>query len=143
MTAAQVNSMVEKTLAIIKPDAMNSGYKDAIIAIIKKNDFAIIAHKETVLSQEQAETFYAEHKGRSFFPELVTFMISGPVTFLVLEKEGAVKAWRDLMGATNPAEAEPNTIRKLFGASKGENATHGSDSLVSAAREVSYFFPGV
>ncbi len=134
---------MERTLAIIKPDAMRAGHKDAIIAFIKKHGFAIVAQKETTLSQEQAEVFYAEHKGRGFFPELVEFMISGPVTLLVLEKKNAVQEWRDVMGATNPAEAASGTLRKLFGTSKGNNASHGSDSLASAAREVAYFFSGI
>lgn len=135
--------MVEKTLAIIKPDAMAAGFDDAIIEHIKKNGFTIIKQEVKSLSQQEAEGFYAEHKERPFFPELVTFMTSGPVTILVLEKEGAIKAWRDLMGATNPAEAAEGTIRKMFGASKGENATHGSDSVTSAAREIKYFFPAL
>ncbi len=134
---------MERTLAIIKPDAMFAGHKDAILAVIKNHGFSIIAQKETTLSQEQAEMFYDEHKARGFFPELVEFMISGPVTLLVLEKKNAVQEWRDLMGATNPAEALPGTIRKVFGTSKGNNASHGSDSLASAAREVAYFFPGM
>ncbi len=133
--------MAEKTLAIIKPDAMAAGFNDAIIEHIKKNGFTVVEQKEANLSQEQAEGFYAEHKERPFFPELVTFMTSGPVTLMVLEKDGAIKAWRDLMGATDPAEAAEGTIRKMFGASKGENATHGSDSPESAAREVAFFFP--
>jgi len=134
---------MERTLAIIKPDAMAAGHKDAILAFIKNHGFAIVAEKETTLSKEQAEKFYEEHKARGFFPELVEFMISGPVTLLVLEKDNAVQEWRDVMGATNPAEAQPGTLRKLFGTSKGNNASHGSDSLASAAREVAYFFPGM
>ena len=133
---------MERTLAIIKPDAMQRGHKDAIIAIIKKNGFSIVAQKETQLSEKEAGDFYAEHKERPFFGELVSFMTVGPVTLLVLEKENAVQAWRDLMGATDPLKAEEGTIRKAFGISLKEgNATHGSDSLASAAREVSYFFP--
>lgn len=133
--------MKEHTLAIIKPDAMRAGTSEAIIKKIKDNGFTIVQKKETTLTKEQAEGFYAEHKERGFFPDLVSFMISGPVTLMVLEKDNAVKAWRDLMGATNPAEAAEGTIRKLYGASKGENATHGSDSLASAQREVAFFFP--
>ncbi len=133
--------MIEKTLAIIKPDAMKAGFNDAIINHIKANGFTIVAKKEMSLTKAQAEGFYAEHKERSFFPELVLFMTSGPVTVMVLEKENAIQAWRDLMGATDPIQAEPGTIRKLFGASKGENATHGSDAPLSAAREIAFFFP--
>ena len=134
---------MERTLAIIKPDAMRAGHKDAIIAFIKKHGFAIVAQKETTLSRQQVETFYAEHKERSFFPEVVAFMISGPVVLMVLEKMNAVQEWRDLMGATDPLQAAAGTIRKVFGTSKGNNASHGSDSLASAAREVAYFFPGI
>ena len=133
--------MVEKTLAIIKPDAMEDGHKDAIIALIKSNGFDVVAQKTVTLTDDQAGGFYAEHKERSFFGELVKFMVSGPVTIMVLEKDTAIKGWRDLMGATNPAEAAEGTVRKQFGRSKGENATHGSDSVASAEREIAYFFP--
>lgn len=133
--------MAERTLAIIKPDAVAAGFSDAIIDHIKNNGFEVVTEKDVRLSLEEAEGFYAEHKERPFFPELVEFMTSGPVKIMVLEKDGAIKGWRDLMGATDPAEAEEGTIRKLFGTSKGENATHGSDSVASAAREVKYFFP--
>lgn len=133
--------MTEKTLAIIKPDATAAGFTDAIIEHIKNNGFTIVAQKEMNLSQEQAQEFYAEHKERPFFGDLVAFMTSGPVTVMVLEKENAISAWRNLMGATDPAEAAEGTIRKLFGASKGENATHGSDSSASAQREITFFFP--
>ena len=133
--------MVEQTLAIIKPDAMAAGSTDAIITHITNNGFTVLEKEEMNLSRQEAEGFYAEHKERPFFGELVDFMISGPVTVMILEKDGAIKAWRDLMGATDPAEAAEGTIRKLFGASKGNNATHGSDSTESAAREIAYFFP--
>ena len=133
--------MVERTLAMIKPDAMSAGFNDAIIDHIKKNEFTIVEQQEMTLSQEQAEEFYAEHKERSFFGELVAFMTSGTVTIMVLEKDGAIKTWRDLMGATDPAKAADGTVRKMFGASKGENATHGSDSPEAAAREIAFFFP--
>jgi len=133
--------MAEKTLAIIKPDAMEAGFNDAIINHIKANNFTIVKQEKTTLRKEQAEGFYAEHKDRPFFGELVEFMVSGPVTLMVLEKENAIKDWRDLMGATDPAEADEGTIRKQFGASKGHNATHGSDSLESAQREIAFFFP--
>ena len=134
------NSIMEQTLAMIKPDAMAAGSADAIIQHIMNNGFTVAQKEEATLSREQAEGFYAEHKDRPFFGELVEFMISGPVTVMVLEKDGAILGWRDLMGATDPAEAAEGTIRKLFGASKGNNATHGSDSAESAAREISYFF---
>lgn len=133
--------MTERTFAMIKPDAMRAGFDTAIIDHIKKNGFTVVTQEKKHLTRAEAEGFYAEHKERSFFPELVTFMTSGPVTLLVLEKENAIQAWRDLMGTTDPAQAADGTIRKLFGASKGENATHGSDSPAAAAREVTYFFP--
>ena len=132
---------MERTLAIIKPDAVEAGHIEAIIDLIEDNDFSIIKTMLTVLTTNEAREFYAEHKGRGFYDELVEFMISGEVVVLVLEKDGAIKAWRDLMGATNPAEAEEGTIRKLFGTSKGNNATHGSDAQASAAREIAFFFP--
>jgi nucleoside-diphosphate kinase len=133
-------SIMERTLAMIKPDAMAAGYNTAIIEHITNNGFTVVRKEEKTLSKEEAEGFYAEHSERPFFADLVSFMISGPVTIMVLEKDGAIKAWRDLMGATDPADADEGTIRKLFGASKGENATHGSDSVESASREVSFFF---
>lgn len=133
--------MVERTLAIIKPDAVTAGFSDAIIGHIQKNGFTIAEQKQVRLSKAQAEGFYAEHSERPFFEELVKFMISGDVIIMVLERENAIKVWRDLMGATDPVEAAEGTIRKLFGSSKGNNATHGSDSATSAAREIEYFFP--
>ena len=133
----------EKTLAIIKPDAMKAGHKQAIIKKIKAEGFDVVKEKEVNLSRAQAEEFYKEHKERPFFGELVEFMISGPVTLLVLSKKNAIKEWRDLMGATNPAEAAEGTMRKLFGTSKANNATHGSDSADSARREVELFFPEI
>lgn len=133
----------EKTLAIIKPDAMKAGHKNAIIKRIKAEGFDIVKEREVTLSRAQAEEFYKEHSARPFYRELVDFMVSGPVTLLVMAKKNAVKDWRDLMGATNPAEAEEGTMRKLFGTSKGNNATHGSDSLDSARREVQLFFPDI
>lgn len=131
----------ERTFAIIKPDAMAAGHKDAIIKRIKSEGFTIIKEKEMTMSRHQAEEFYGEHKERPFFGELVNFMTSGPVTVLALAKKNAVKDWRDLMGATNPEEAAANTLRKVFGTSKGNNATHGSDSLESSRRELQLFFP--
>ena len=131
---------MEKTLAIIKPDAMKAGDAFAILQLITEHGFKIVRLVEKQLTEAQAEEFYAEHKGRPFLPELVAFMISAPVVALVLEKDNAVLAWRDLMGATDPAQANEGTVRKLFGASKGNNASHGSDSAASAAREIAFFF---
>ncbi len=134
---------MERTFAIIKPDAMAAGHADAIIAVIKSHGFKIVAQEKKHLSRAEVEEFYAEHKERSFFPEVVAFMTSGPVTVIALEKQDAIKSWRDLMGATDPAQAHEGTIRKLFGTSKGNNATHGSDSPTSAARELAFFFPSL
>ena len=134
---------MERTFAIIKPDAMAAGHADAIISVIEDHGFKVIAQEQRTLSRAEVEEFYAEHKERSFFPEVVSFMLSGPVTLIALEKQNAIKAWRDLMGATDPAQAEDGTIRKQFGTSKGNNATHGSDSPTSAARELGFFFPSL
>ena len=134
-------SAVERTLAIIKPGAVKDGHADAIIAIIKENGFAVVDRRDFTLSRDQAEHFYGDLKGKSFFGDLVKMMTSGPVVMLVLEKVGAIQAWRELMGTTNPAQAADGTIRKLYGKDKGANAVHGSDSRESAAKELSYFFP--
>lgn len=132
---------LETTLAIIKPDAVKAGYADAIIKMIKDHGFQIVARQDGQWTKADAEVFYEIHKARPFFGELVNFMSSGPIVMLVLAKENAVADWRDLMGATNPAEAQPGTVRKLYGASIGENATHGSDSLENADREIELLFP--
>jgi len=132
---------IEKTFAIIKPDAVAAKNSGKIIDVIEKNGFDIIRMEKIKLSKEQAEKFYAEHKDRGFFKDLVDFMTSGPVIIMALQKQNAIKDWRDLMGATNPAEAAPGTIRKLFGTDKGKNATHGSDSTQAAKREIAQFFP--
>jgi nucleoside-diphosphate kinase len=130
----------ERTLSIIKPDAVSKNVIGEIYSRFEKADLKIVAAKMVHLSQEKAEGFYAEHKERPFFGDLVSFMTSGPVLVSVLEGEGAVLAHRDLMGATNPTEADAGTIRADFAQSIDENAVHGSDSVESAAREVSYFF---
>lgn len=132
---------MEKTFAIIKPRAVQDGHKDEIIKIIKSNGFDIECMEEITMTQDQAKELYVEHKERPFFGEMVSTMTASPVVVMVLAKDNAVKAWRDLMGATNPAEAEEGTIRKRFGRSIGENATHGSDSLQSSERERAIFFP--
>lgn len=128
------------TFAIIKPDAVGAGNAGKIIDCIIAGGFRIRALKLIHQSRTQAEGFYDVHRGKPFFDGLTEFMSSGPCVVMVLEKEGAVKAWRDLMGATDPAKADEGTIRKLFGGSVGENATHGSDSDENAAIEISYFF---
>ncbi len=131
---------VERTLSIIKPDATRRNLTGAINAKFEENGLRIVAQKRVKLTREQAEGFYAEHKERPFFGELVEFMISEPVVLQVLEGENAVMKNREIMGATNPADADEGTIRKEFALSIGENSVHGSDSAESAAREISYFF---
>ncbi len=133
---------VERTLGIIKPDAVEKNNIGGILGMTEGDGFVIKAMKMVRLSVPQAEGFYAVHKERPFFGELIEFMTRGPVVVMALEADGAVKKWRDLMGATNPAEAPEGTIRKAFGTNIGENATHGSDSLDNARIEVNYFFPG-
>lgn len=128
------------TFAIIKPDAVRASYIGNIIQRITAAGFKLRAMKLLHMSLRQAEGFYAVHRERPFFAGLTEFMSSGPCVVLTLEKEGAVKAWRDLMGATDPAKADEGTIRKEFGGSVGENATHGSDSDENAAIEIAYFF---
>jgi nucleoside-diphosphate kinase len=128
------------TFAIIKPDAVQAGNTGKIIDRIISGGFRIRAMKMIHQSRRQAEGFYEVHRGKPFFEGLTEFMSSAPCIVMALEKDGAVKAWRDLMGATDPAKADAGTIRKEFGASVGENATHGSDSDENAAIEIGYFF---
>ena len=128
------------TFAIIKPDAVRAGNTGNIIQRITDAGFKLRATKMIHMTQREAEGFYAVHRERPFFAGLTEFMSSGPCVVMALEKDGAVKAWRDLMGATDPAKADEGTLRKEFGASVGENATHGSDSDENAAIEIAYFF---
>ena len=128
------------TFAIIKPDAVAAGDTGKIIDRIISGGFHIRALKLIHQTRKQAEGFYEVHRGKPFYNSLTEFMSSGPCVVMVLEKEGAVKAWRDAMGATDPAKADEDTIRKEFGSSVGENATHGSDSDENAAIEIAYFF---
>ena len=132
---------LERTLSIIKPDGVKKGVIGACLDKFERAGLKIVATRMMHLSRAQAEAFYAVHKARPFFGSLVEFMISGPVVVSVLEGEDAIATNRKVMGATDPAKAEDGTIRKLFGASVGENATHGSDSLENAKIEISYFFP--
>ena len=132
--------MSNRTFTMIKPDAMKNGNAGAIIDRIIKEGFRIVSLKMTKLSAEKAGEFYAVHKERPFYGELVQFMSSGPIIAAVLEKDNAVTAFRDLIGATNPAQAAEGTIRKLFAASVGENAMHGSDSDENAKIESDFFF---
>jgi nucleoside-diphosphate kinase len=128
------------TFGIIKPDAVAAGNAGKIIDRILQSGFNIRGMKLVHQTKKQAEGFYAVHAGKGFYEELTEFMSSGPCVVLALEKENAVKSWRDLMGATNPAEAAAGTLRKDFASSIGENAVHGSDSDENAAIEISYFF---
>ncbi|ADZ18911.1 MULTISPECIES: nucleoside-diphosphate kinase [Chlamydia] len=134
---------MEQTLSIIKPDSVSKAHIGEIIAIFEKSGFRIAAMKMLHLSVKEAEGFYAVHKSRPFFQELVDFMISGPVVVMVLEGDNAVARNREIMGATNPQEAAQGTIRAQFGESIGINAVHGSDSLENAAIEINYFFSKV
>jgi nucleoside-diphosphate kinase len=131
---------IERTFSIIKPDAVAKNVIGEIYSRFEKNDLKIVAAKMLHLTKEQAEGFYAEHKERGFFNDLVAFMISGPVIMQVLEGENAVLKHREIMGATNPKEAAPGTIRADFANSIDENAVHGSDALETAKREIAYFF---
>lgn len=133
---------VERTLCIVKPDAVEKRKTGAILQCIEEGGFKIHALRMLTLTRPVAERFYEVHRQRPFFNELVPFMTRSPVVVAVLEREHAVSAWRDLMGATDPAKAAPGTVRARFGSNVGENATHGSDSLDNAVREISYFFPG-
>ena len=134
---------VERTLCIIKPDAVEKRKTGAILQCIEEGGFRVSALEMKSLSRRDAEGFYDIHRARPFFGELVQFMTRSPVVVAVLERENAVAAWRDLMGATDPAKAAAGTIRKQFGSNVGENATHGSDSLDNAKREIAYFFAGL
>ena len=134
---------VERTFSIIKPDATKRNLTGAINAMIEQAGLRIVAQKRVRITREQAETFYAVHKARPFFNDLVSFMISGPVMIQVLEGEGAILKNRDLMGATDPKKAEKGTIRADFADSIDANAVHGSDAAETAAVEIAYFFPAL
>jgi nucleoside-diphosphate kinase len=133
---------IERTFSIIKPDATARNLTGAINAVFEKAGLRIVAQKRIQMTRSQAETFYAVHKARPFFGELVDFMISAPVVVQVLQGEGAVLKHRDVMGATDPAKAADGTVRKLFAKSIGENSVHGSDSAENAAIEIAQFFAG-
>jgi nucleoside-diphosphate kinase len=134
--------MAQRTFSIIKPDAFRKGHAGAILAEIEKAGFRIIGIKKLSISKTQAEGFYYVHKERPFFPSLTTFMSSGPIIAMVLEKENAIADLRKLMGATNPANADEGTIRKKYAGSIEENAIHGSDAEETAQFEIGYFFAG-
>lgn len=133
---------IERTLAIIKPDAVGRGLTGEIVSRIHAAKFRIVAIKSLRLTKAEAEGFYAVHRERPFFKDLTEFMSSGKVVVMTLEKEGAIAAWREAMGATDPAKAAPGTIRKDLGTSIQNNCTHGSDAPESAAFEIAYFFSG-
>lgn len=136
-------NVVQKTFAIIKPDAVANGSTGEIINLIERNGFTILNMEKKQLTSKEAESFYAVHKDRPFFKDLVSFMTTGPVVVLALEKNNAVRDWRKLMGATNPERAKVGTLRKMFGTDITHNATHGSDSEKNAAIELNFFFPGL
>lgn len=133
----------ERTLTIIKPDAMAAGHAGEIIKVFEANQFKIVSARLVNLSKKEAEGFYAVHRGKGFFESLTSFMSSGSALVMVLEGENVIARLREVMGATNPANAAPGTIRKLYAASIERNAVHGSDAPETAAFEIGYFFPGI
>lgn len=133
--------MKNLTFAMIKPDAVSAKNSGKIIDLIEQNGFEIVRLQKVIIATELAEEFYAVHKERPFFGELVTFVTSDPVVVMALHKEDAVNSWRELIGSTNPAQAAPGTIRHSFGTSIGNNAVHGSDSFENAINELELFFP--
>jgi nucleoside-diphosphate kinase len=132
--------MTERTFSILKPDATRRNLTGAVNAVIEKAGLRIVGQRRIQMTRQQAEQFYGVHRERPFFGELVEFMTSGPVVVQVLEGEGAVARYREVMGATNPANADEGTIRKLFAESVGENTVHGSDSAENAKMEIEQFF---
>jgi nucleoside-diphosphate kinase len=133
---------VERTFSIIKPDATARNLTGAINAMIEQAGLRIVAQRRVRITREEAQTFYAVHRERPFFGELVDFMISGPVVVQVLEGENAIAKYREVMGATDPAKAAPGTVRKVHARSIGENSVHGSDAADTAAKEIAQFFAG-
>src|SRR5689334_23542922 len=133
---------IERTLCIVKPDAVEKRAQGKIIQRLLEEGFRIVAMKQTTLPRAVAEGFYAVHKARPFFDELCTFMTRGPVVIAALERDNAVQHYRNVIGATDPAKAAEGTVRKLFGANVGENAVHGSDSVENGRTECAYFFAG-
>ena len=133
---------VERTFSILKPDATARNLTGAINALIENSGLRIVAQKRLCMRRAEAETFYAVHRQRPFFGELVEFMIPGPVVVQVLEGDGAIAKYREIMGATDPAKAADGTIRKLYARSVGENSVHGSDAADTAAKEIAQFFSG-
>jgi len=136
-------SQLERTFAIIKPDAVSKGFTGEILTAVEQRGFRIVALKKTTLATSQAEAFYAVHKERPFYKDLVRFMTESAVVVMVLERENAITEWRALMGATNPEKADAGTVRKRFGQNIERNAVHGSDAPETAAAEIPFFFSGV
>ena len=134
--------MLQRTLAIVKPDGVQKGVAGQVIDRIEKEGFRIVAMRLHHLSRAEAEGFYAVHAARPFFRDLVTFMTSGPVVLMCLERENAIAHWREIMGATDPAKAAPGTIRKLYATTIEKNVSHGSDAPETAAFELGWFFRG-
>ena len=133
---------IERTLCIVKPDAVERRKTGAILAKLEEEGFEILTLRRMHLTKAKAEGFYAVHRERPFFGELVAFMTRSPVVIAVIQRDSAIAKYREVMGATDPAKAAPNTIRKLWGSNVGENAVHGSDSADNAKIEIAYFFPG-
>jgi nucleoside-diphosphate kinase len=133
---------IERTLSIIKPDAVEKHKAGAILARLEQEGFVVRAMKRIHLTRAQAEGFYAEHRGRGFFDELCAFMSRSPIIVMAIERDDAVARYREVIGATDPAKAAEGTVRKLYGTNVGENAVHGSDKQSTAAREIAYFFAG-
>ncbi|MFO0566151.1 MAG: nucleoside-diphosphate kinase [Polyangiaceae bacterium] len=133
---------IQRTLCIIKPDAVERRVQGHILQRLLDEGFRVVALRQAHLTRVEAEGFYAVHRERPFFDELCTFMTRGPVVLVALERENAVQHYRDVIGATDPAKAAPGTIRKLYGTNVGENACHGSDSEENGIKECGYFFPG-
>ena len=133
-------SNIEQTLSIIKPDAVERNLVEEIKDIFKKNNFKIKDSKKIHLTKDEASEFYKVHQSKPFYSDLCSYLSSGPIVVMILESENAVKAYRKLMGATNPKDAEENTLRKLFGVSIDKNSVHGSDSIENAKKEIEFFF---
>ena len=134
---------MQRTLAIVKPDGVQNRVAGKVIARIEEEGFRIVAARMTHMTREEAEGFYAVHRERPFFHDLTTFMSSGAAVVMVLEAADAIQRWRRIMGATDPAKADPGTLRKLFATNIERNCVHGSDAPESAASEIGYFFPGI
>lgn len=139
-TQVSEDKQIEQTFAMIKPDATQKHTIGEIISLIEKNGFTIKNMQMRTFTVKEAEIFYAEHKGKPFFADLVSYMTSGPIVGLALEKENAVADWRELIGTTDPTQARPGTVRKMYAESKSKNAVHGSDSLQAAEREIKLIF---